>query len=99
MPLIPKENKGKDYKTFVTHKQKIRKNYPTDIQNWTLEQIRQYNKEVADLMFKGEHFGRYYQQISSRGLEKERTKQIQEKLDRRNKRKEEGEIIIYDYRI
>lgn len=99
MPLTPKENKSKDYKTFVKHKQKIKKNYPLKIQDWTWEQIKQCNKEVADLMFQGEHFGRYYQKISSRGLEKYKMEQIQEKLDRRKKRKEEGETVIYDYRI
>lgn len=98
MPLIPKENKGKDYKTFVKQKQKIKKNYPPNIKDWTWEQIKQCNTEVADLMFKGEHFGRYYQEISSVGKDKQRTQQIWEKLDRRNKRIEEGEIIIYDYR-
>ena len=99
MTLVPKENKSKDYKTFVEQKKNIKKNYPQNVQAWTWEQIKQCNKEVADLMFKGEHFGRYYQQISSRGLEKVKMQQIQEKLDRRKKRKEDGETFIYDYRM
>lgn len=99
MPLVPKENKGKDYKTFVEQKKNIKKNYPQNIKDWTWKQIKQCNKEVADLMFQGEHFGRYYQEISSRGLEKFKMQQIQEKLDRREERKKNGETIIYDYRI